>query len=211
MDSERPAGVVTRVRQARASEQALRGAEPRWGLRQALTDFYTACGYHTVLEVPAAKVRDAARAVAALLDDPYQMRTGSAYEDLCLRCAHEYMAGCAADPSTDLDAEEAAAQRVVAQVMSEFGWTSGNPHAGLGFVCQHQAESVLEHLQRPYLAALAIRAFRPYEPDDPFDICEPMHAWCTSWEDQPEDRDGLDTRITTALAEFLAQHTHHRT
>lgn len=26
------------------------------------------------------------------------------------------------------------------------------------------------------------------------------------WEDQPEDRDVLDTRLTTALAEFLAQH-----
>ncbi|WP_174183425.1 hypothetical protein [Nocardia barduliensis] len=175
-------------------------------MRRALTDFYTACGYHTVWEVPASAVAAAARDVVPLLDDAGQLRTHSAYEDLCIRCAREFVVDYASGTETDLEALEAATRHVVAQVMDQFGLTAGQPHAGLAFVCEHQAAAVLEQVERPYLAAVAIRTLRIYEPDDPFDICEPMHAWCTQWEDEPDNRTDIDAAITTALSEFLTRH-----
>ncbi|MCX4092901.1 hypothetical protein [Nocardia sp. alder85J] len=210
MGGERPAGVLSRVRQAQSTEQARRNAEPRWALRRSLTDLYTACGFYTVLEVPASKVTSLAREAVTLLDDASQLRTGSAYEELCLRCAREYVTGYVSDPQTDFDAEHAATLRVMTQVMTEFGWAPDNEHAGLGLVCEQQAMSVLEDLQRPYLAASAIRAFRLYEPDDPFGICTPMHVWCTRWEDEPDNRATIDADITTALRRFLARHVSRR-
>ncbi len=180
-------------------------------MRRALTDFFTACGYHTVWEVPASTVSAAARDVAALLDDAEQLHTHSAYEELCIRCAREFVVDYAAESDTDSDALEAVTRQVVAQVMEKFGLTAGQPHAGLAFVCEHQAAAVLERVERPYLAAVAIRTLRIYEPDDPFGICEPMHAWCTQWEDEPGNRAAIDATITTALSEFLTRNGRHRT
>ncbi|MBF6464534.1 hypothetical protein IU427_04980 [Nocardia beijingensis] len=143
--------------------------------------------------------------MAALLDDAEKLRTRSAYEELCIRCARQFVVDYAAGSDTDLDTLETATRQVVAQVMEKFGLTAGQPHAGLAFVCEHQAVAVLERVERPYLAAVAIRTLRIYEPDDPFGICEPMHAWCTQWEDEPDNRAAIDAAITTALSEFLTR------
>jgi hypothetical protein len=69
--------------------------------------------------------------------------------------------------------------------------------------CLNAAGSCLDGIITPYHATTLVCGVGYFEPDEERDLLTAMRALRTSYEDQPDDRAGLDEQITRRLQAWL--------
>jgi hypothetical protein len=106
-------------------------------------------------------------AVAGLLDDPDQTRTGTDFETRCLDAVRELAPIVSGLSGRSLDEQDSVRDVLVSiPPWTILGECERESHFDL--VCWNEANALAEHVQRPYLAARHIAAEDFHEPVDRF-------------------------------------------
>jgi hypothetical protein len=142
-------------------------------------------------------------AVAALLADPEQMRTGSDFEERCLAAVDELAPMVAGLSGRSLDDQDGVRDVLVnVPPWTILGECERESHFDL--VCWNEANALSEDVQRPYLAARHIAAEDFHQPLDRFGLIAPMTELAERYEDFPADRAAISVEIEAQLDQFRA-------
>jgi hypothetical protein len=202
----RPAGVGQRLQQLREDEQRHARAHPEQTLHRALTWFVHGCALLAYDDEGASSVVETYRTVLEHLDDTTQQRTHSAWERACLDCAARLrgpLAEVAADPQRHATRDEEIAGPVLLRVPPRAFVGRDTRDAYFPMACLNAAGSCSDGVITPYHATTLVCGVGYFEPDEERDLLTAMRALRTSYEDQPDDRAGLDEQITRRLQAWL--------
>lgn len=140
-------------------------------------------------------------AVAVLLDDPAQTRTGSDFEARCLGTLDELAPMVSGLSARSLD-EQDSVRDVLTSIppWTILGECERESHFDL--VCWNEANALAEYVQRPYLAARHIASEDFHQPQDRYGLIAPMTELAERYEDYPDERAALGAEITRELEAF---------
>jgi hypothetical protein len=143
-------------------------------------------------------------AVAALLDDPGQVRTGTDFETRCLAAVRELQPMISGMSGRSLDEQDGVRDVLVSvPPWAILGECERESHFDL--VCWNEANALAEHVQRPYLAARHIAAEDFHQPLDRFGLIAPMTELAERYEDRPGDRVMISAEIEAQLDAYRAR------
>ena len=200
----RPIGVRERMRELGVAERQLIESWTDRALRVQLTAFVDLAARLWFGDHGPGVVLRRLDAVAALLEDPHQVRTGSDFETRCLNAVRELRHVVGGLSQASLDAQDGVLD-VLTQIppLAILGECDRESHFDL--VCWNEANSLAEQVQRPYLAARHIASEDVHAPVDRFGIVEPMTELAVRYEDRPDERDAVAVEIVRRLDAFRAR------
>jgi hypothetical protein len=200
----RPPGVWQRVRELGVTERRLVDSWGDRALRVQLTVFVDLCARLWFGDHGTDVVLRRFDAVAALLDDPGQRRTGTDFEARCLTTINELRPMIAGLSSRSLDEQDSVRDVLVSvPAWTILGECERESHFDL--VCWNEANALAEQVQRPYLAARHIAAEDFHQPLDRFGLIAPMTELAERYEDHPDGRATIAAEIGAELAAFRAR------
>jgi hypothetical protein len=199
----RPPGARERIRDVARAELDILESWTDRRLRVELTALVDVCARLAFNDHAVAWVLKVYALVDFHLDDPGQLRTGTDFEDRCLRCVEELrpiVDGVAERPLAEQDDIFMPLVLVPPRVIIG----DDGPGSQFNLVCWNQANAVAEGAQRPYRAARGISAMGFHDPVDVFGLIEPMTVLTERYEDVPEAREATAAEIVQALDAFRA-------
>lgn len=204
----RPAGVRHRIQQLREREDEHARAHPQQALRRALTWFIHGCAQLAYGDTGASSVVETYRTVLAQLDDPTQQRTASTLETASLDCITQLrnssqFAERAADPQRHATRDDELAGPVLLRIPPHTLVGRDTRDAYFPMACFNAAGSCLDGIITPYRATGLITAVGYFEPDEERDLLGAMRTLRTRYEDQPDERNTIDSEITHRLHTWM--------
>ncbi|VTU41389.1 hypothetical protein H4P1_00021 (plasmid) [Variovorax sp. PBS-H4] len=150
--------------------------------------------------------------VRQYLDDPHQLRTGTAFETACLRSVD--MLGPYLDrwdsaslTSASLDEVEALRPPLL-EIPATILVGGAGREAHLELRCWNRANCLLEGIISPYRAASGIARLQYDNPVGCREIVDVFDPLVTRYEDFPEDREALDHTIIGLLRGYVRSDPH---
>jgi hypothetical protein len=200
----RPPGVWQRVRELGVTERRLVDSWGDRALRVQLAVFVDLCARLWFGDHGTDVVLRRFDAVAGLLDDPRQTRTGTDFETRCLDAVRELAPMVSGLSGRSLDEQDGVRDVLVSvPPWTILGECERESHFDL--VCWNEANALAEQMQRPYLAARHIAAEDFHQPLDRFGLIAPMTELAERYEDRPDDRAAIGVAIGAQLDSFRAR------